>query len=509
MFLFFLMMMAVGLSLSKPLITLGEICIGALWLLDGNIKAKILQFFRNKTALVLSSVYFLSVLGLLHTSNYDYAFDDLRRKLPLFLLPFLFSGFEPLTKKEFELLFKVFIGGVVASSFWSIFIMLGGLNEIPVDKRDLSRFTSHIRFGLMVAFSIIVAAYYFFKENQLKHKIIWAITSAWLFAFLFILHLITGIVVFFITLTVLLFWLGIIHQKISVKIITIGLTLVISGSSVGYVCHCYKDFQISNSIEPMPMYDYSPRGEKLFHDTISSNSEREENGNYVYRNVARNELVESWNKRSAIKIDSFDLKGQPIRFTLMRFLTSKGLLKTADAVEQLSAEEVNAIERGVANNKYLYMNMIELRLHKIFWEIEMFKKYNVADGHSVMLRWLYWKTGFEIIKEHPIIGVGTGDVQDLFNEKHQATAIVSEKYWRRAHNQYLTYFITYGVIGGTYFLFFLFYPIIQQKRYRQFIYVSFFSIALLSMLTEDTLETQVGITFFAFFNTLLIFKKAH
>ena len=117
------------------------------------------------------------------------------------------------------------------------------------------------------------------------------------------------------------------------------------------------------------------------------------------------------------------------------------------------------------------------------------------------------ETGFEIIKEHPIIGVGTGDVQDVFNEKHQADGIVSEKYWRRAHNQYLTYFITYGIIGGIYFLFFLFYPIVKQNRTNDLLYVSFFSIMLLSMLTEDTLETQVGITFFAFFNTLLILKK--
>lgn len=507
MFLFFLMMMAVGLSLSKPLITLGEICIGVLWLFDGNIKTNILNFFKNKIAIILSSVYLLTVLGLLHTSNFDFAFDDLRRKLPLLLLPFLFSGFEPLNKKEFELLFKVFVVGVVASSLWSIFVMLGGLEEIPVDKRDLSRFTSHIRFGLMVAFSIIGAAYYFFNERLLKQKIVWAITSLWLFVFLFVLHLITGIVVFFITITLLLFLLGIKHRKMGVKIITLGITLVIAALSFGYVYNCYHDFYVANNIEPMPMYEYSPRGEKLFHDTISSNSEREENGNYVYRNVARKELENSWNKRSKIKLDSIDLKGQHIRFTLMRFITSKGLLKTADAVEQLTEEEIKAIERGVANYKYLDMNMIELRLHKIFWEIEMFKKYNVADGHSVMLRWLYWKTGFEIIKEHPIIGVGTGDVQDVFNEKHQADGIVSEKYWRRAHNQYLTYFITYGVIGGIYFLFFLFYPIVKQNRTNDLMYVSFFSIVLLSMLTEDTLETQVGITFFAFFNTLLILKK--
>ena len=111
---------------------------------------------------------------------------------------------------------------IIENISWSIFVMLGGLEEIPVDKRDLSRFTSHIRFGLMVAFSIIGAAYYFFNERLLKQKIVWAITSLWLFVFLFVLHLITGIVVFFITITLLLFLLGIKHRKKGVKIITLA-----------------------------------------------------------------------------------------------------------------------------------------------------------------------------------------------------------------------------------------------------------------------------------------------
>jgi len=35
-------------------------------------------------------------------------------------------------------------------------------------------------------------------------------------------------------------------------------------------------------------------------------------------------------------------------------------------------------------------------------------------------------------------------------------------------------------------------------------YLSFFIIAVISFLTEDTLETQAGVTFFAFFNSFFL-----
>lgn len=507
MYLFFLMFIAVGLSLSKPLITLGELCIGFLWLLEGNHLEKIKRFFKNRTALILSSVYLLTLLGLLNTTNFDFAVDDIRRKFPLFVLPFLIVSFKPLTNKEFRLIFSVYVGGVITASLWSVFVMLGGLNESIIDKRDLSRFTSHIRFGLEVSLAIFGAFYYTIKTTDKKQKIRWILSFGWLVAFLFLLNLITGIAVTAITIILLVFYYGIRYNKIIVKLSAVTVVIVISVSLVLYIKSCYQEYLSFNDVEVLPIQEYSPKGEKLFHDTISSNSFRMENGNYIYRNIANQEIEQAWNQRSKINFNGFDNKGQQIRFTILRFITSQGKLKTEEAINELTPEEIKAIENGVSNFRYLDMNGIELRLHKIFWEIEMYNKYNVADGHSVMLRWVYWHTAINIVKDNMFVGVGTGDVQDAFNKKHEERDIISEKYWRRAHNQYLTYFVSFGILGGIYFLIFLFYPIVVLKQYRDYLYLCFISISMLSMLTEDTLETQVGITFFAYFNTLLIFKK--
>jgi hypothetical protein len=53
----------------------------------------------------------------------------------------------------------------------------------------------------------------------------------------------------------------------------------------------------------------------------------------------------------------------------------------------------------------------------------------------------------------------------------------------------------------------LLYPLYTRLRKPDYFYVVFWCIAVISMLTEDTLETQAGATFFAFFNALFLFAK--
>ncbi|MEZ5199205.1 MAG: hypothetical protein R2764_23320 [Bacteroidales bacterium] len=84
--------------------------------------------------------------------------------------------------------------------------------------------------------------------------------------------------------------------------------------------------------------------------------------------------------------------------------------------------------------------------------------------------------------------------------------ILSEEYWHRSHNQYFAFFIAFGVFGFIWFLVTLFYPPMLLKKFSDFYYFSFFVLICLSMLVEDTLETQMGVTLFAFFNSFLLFS---
>lgn len=497
------MMIVVGLSLSKPLITLGEFGLGVTWLLNGGFKKQFSVFFSNKIAVLLASIYILTLLGLIYTENFEYALGDVRRKLPLLIFPVFLSGLAPFTKKEFRLLFSVYVGGVLIASFWSIFVLLGGLNEEIIDVRNLSRFNSHIRFGLEICLALFGGFYFLKNTTNKKEQLAWLIAIVWLFLFLFIINLFTGIIVFFITLFILLLLQIYTQQNNKIKFLSsIGLLVIVL--LVVFQLHTtITNYKIANNNTPIAMQKYSEDGELLYQDTLN---QFKENGYFIYQNIAYKEIEAAWNNRSKFNFNGLDKKNQELKTTLLRFLTSKGQLKTKKEIEKLSNNEVTAIENGIANHNYLALNPFEQRIHKIIWEFDSYNQHHVASGHSVIMRWVYWKNAFKIIKKNQVFGVGTGDVQDAFNNEYKHQKILSQKYYLRAHNQYITYVVSFGIVGLTWFLIFLFYPFIKLKLYKDLFYLSFFCIILLSMLSEDTLETQVGITFFAFFNTILILQ---
>lgn len=493
---------ALGLSLSKPLIGIGQGIIGFAWFLEGNYKQRLVAFFSSKIAWVLISFFFVSLLGLVYSSNLSYGILDVKRKMPFWAIPFVLFSVK-LTTEQFKLVFKVYLGGVLAATFWSIFVKLGGLGLTIVDDRELSRFNSHIRFGLEICLAIFGLGYYLYKEQNRKIQFVLCFILLWLIVFLFILHLYTGILVLGITSLSLMLFYGFKTESIKIKIILFLSPLVVVGISGFYINKSMKHFYISNTV--LEEKRYSPYGEKYWHDL---NNDDKENGNYVYRNIAKEELEYAWNKVSNIHYQGKDLKGQPIEATLIRFLTSKGEYKNQKAVMNLSPKEIQAIEHGVSNCNDLKTNAFERRIRSVIWEFDNYKRGRDYNGHSVVMRWVYWKTAFQIFKENLLFGVGTGDIQDAFNKQYEKeNSILTEKFRLRAHNQFITAFVTYGVVGGILFFVFLFYPFIALNLKDNFLYLAFFLVMVLSMFTEDTLDTQVGLTLYVFFNSLLIFNK--
>jgi O-antigen ligase len=128
------------------------------------------------------------------------------------------------------------------------------------------------------------------------------------------------------------------------------------------------------------------------------------------------------------------------------------------------------------------------------------------------MRLYFWKAALFIIKEHPIFGVGTGDVQSELNITYIKTKSPLEpKWYKRPHNQFLTISVSLGLIGLLFFIFSLIYPLITLNKFLPILYWPFFILAINSFILEDTLESQAGISFFASFNTLFLcfayFKK--
>ncbi len=229
-----------------------------------------------------------------------------------------------------------------------------------------------------------------------------------------------------------------------------------------------------------------------------------ENGTPVYIYICEQELKEEWNKRSLLLYDSLDKQGHELKYTLIRYLASKGLRKDAEGVRSLTNEDVAAIENGIANVNYNRMGSLMVRIHKTLAEIRLYQSGKNPSGSSLVQRFEFWRAGWSIFKDHWLIGTGTGDVKKAFQEKYVEINSPLDERWRlRAHNQYLTFALTFGFIGFLYFLITFFYPVIAFKK-RPVIFLVFIAITALSFLNEDTLETQAGVTFVMFFMSLFI-----
>jgi hypothetical protein len=232
-----------------------------------------------------------------------------------------------------------------------------------------------------------------------------------------------------------------------------------------------------------------------------------ENGHFIGLYLCEKELQEQWKKRSNLEFNDLDKREQNLSSTLIRYLTSKGLRKDSVGISQLSDQDIRNIENGIANYIFTRKFSIESRIYQIIWEVDMYRNKRNPSGHSVIQRLVYLQTGWAIICDNFWFGTGTGDVKTAFDQKYEEQkSQLSAQFRNRAHNQFFTFFITFGVFGFIWIMTALFLPVYMSKSNLNYFFIIFLMIALLSMLNEDTLETQAGATFFAYFYSLFLFS---
>ena len=234
-----------------------------------------------------------------------------------------------------------------------------------------------------------------------------------------------------------------------------------------------------------------------------------ENGNYVYILICDDELATAWGTKSKLKYYDLDAKKNIVRYTLIRYMASKGLTRDLQGFLKLTDKDIKNIENGYAN--YLYTNPVNIRtrIHEILWETEGSMREHEANGHSLSMRLEFWETALHIIKQNIVFGVGTGDVENAFKTQYKKEDTDLQKNWQlRSHNQYMATTVALGVIGFIIFLIHLLTPFFSNKKIS-LLFVFFILIELLSFINEDTLETQAGVTFCIFFTQLFFHNDEH
>ena len=126
------------------------------------------------------------------------------------------------------------------------------------------------------------------------------------------------------------------------------------------------------------------------------------------------------------------------------------------------------------------------------------------NNKSANIRIDVWKSALEAIKINPILGSGTGDVQDhlmaVYKKNKIKEAIASNL---NAHNQFLQTAIALGMIGLILLLLNFIIPTILGLKSGDYLLMIFLSLFVIFSLTESSLEKQQGVLFYAFLNSLL------
>jgi hypothetical protein len=496
-----LAIMIISLPLSQFALSVGQFILVGNWLLEGNFKNKYKELISNKPALVLISLYLLHVAGLVYTTDLDYAFKDLRIKLPLLALPIIFATTRPIDQNKFDRLIWLFIGASLSATFIGFGILL--YKDIS-DIREISIFISHIRLSLNICLAIFFSGYFIFSkyQGQPKYQILLTLIILWLNAYLVFSQSGTGFYVMFGTLLFLIIWVLAYLHNIFLKRVFIILVIIVPVGFGIYFYNTANAYLNADRSELKNLEYYTSRGNAYSHDTLNYTIE---NGNYIGLYICDKELRESWNERSKLDYDGRDEKGQELKATLIRYLNSKGLRKDAEGMTHLDEWDIRNIEQGIANQYFAKKINLNARIYKFLGEYQAMKQGNIG-GLSLVQRFEYWKAALGIIRENFWFGVGTGDMDEAFNAQYEKMKTrLPVEFRHRSHNQFLAIFTAFGIFGLLWFLFTLIYPPLKLKAFRNFRYFVFYVIIILSMFFEDTLETQMGVTLFAFFNSFLLF----
>jgi len=535
---FSIALMLVSLPLSKYLMSISQFCLTGIFILDGIRKKDVILFWErtnrvaafvliipygiywiadaiyrkfkaffhreNAPAWIFSSLLLLHVIGLAFTTDMDYALKDLRIKLPILLLPLFLSTTGKIDRKAFPLLMYFFFAALVLASLISTRLFL---TREASDIRDVSPFISHIRYSILIVIGIFAMCYMIFEKNKipLYGRVLLVISTIWLIVFLLFTASMTGLVLLVLTAGVLIIYIFYHKRKIWVKaLVILGVMTVFL--LIGLYLHgIWKDVYMEDPSEQENLERTTALGNPYWHDSTNL---QVENGHYVWLYVSTNEMKEAWNSRSRFDFEGQDLAGQEIKYTLIRFLTSRGLRKDAAGITSLDNEEVSFIEHGVASRIYVDKPGVYVRIYKIFWEYKRYQETHNPTGHSVMQRFEYWKAAKNIIMRNWLTGVGTGDLDLEFQKEYENMgSLLEQKFRWRSHNQFLAIFTAFGVLGLGWFLVTLLFPAIRLQKFHDYYYLSFFIIIVFSMFWEDTIESQAGVTIFAFFTSFYLFAK--
>lgn len=135
-----------------------------------------------------------------------------------------------------------------------------------------------------------------------------------------------------------------------------------------------------------------------------------------------------------------------------------------------------------------------------------YKMLDLSDEKIGDKRFKRLEASWNIFTQYPFFGAGKDKISQLrLNEykKMNDQRAIDKNF--NAHNQYMEYLCTYGIIGLFVFLFVLFYLLRETLLNRHYFLTILLFLFMFSCLTESVLERELGVKYFSFIAGCIIF----
>ncbi|MCH8904645.1 MAG: O-antigen ligase family protein [Bacteroidetes bacterium] len=202
----------ISLISSRFMITMGMILLIANVVIRRDVLTSLASFFSNKILLLITSLFILHLISGLISADQEYYLERLRLKLPFLFLPFAIGSLQKFSKQLYRSILYLFFLTILAISIGSFInylmnfeVITEGYNKAQV----LPTAINHIRFSLMVAFAIVVGIFlYKWKYKLLGNFERYLILGGviFLFAFIHILSVRSGLLSLYISILFLIGW---------------------------------------------------------------------------------------------------------------------------------------------------------------------------------------------------------------------------------------------------------------------------------------------------------------
>ena len=487
-----LALLGVSMTTSVWLSNLAWVAMGVNWLLEGRWREKWQMARESRLLQAFAVLWALYLAGMLWTEHLQAGLGVLQVALPLLALPLVALTSQPVGARVRKGIFLLYGATVVAVS------VVAAVRLLTIDGlayRDAVPHISHIRFALNCCVVAFLAAYYgWHRSRSPMARGASALLVAWMVAVMLLLRSYTGLAVLAAVpmAALLLRWRRVRRSERRVWLAAWLAAAIVAGGTVAHEVRSY--YKPGSMSAPQPAGALTAAG----HAYDAPGVPIVENGNLIYAYVCRDELKAAWRQRSSLPLDDTNEAGFSREPVLIRYLNAVGLTKDSLGVASLADDQVRDVERWVENPVYVQGNPVKKMVYVMCFERECGKYEGAVRNFTMLQRFELWRAAWEVVRSHPLAGTGTGDAAADLGAQLEADRSPLAGWPHKAHNEYLTLLMSFGAVGML--LLAAAWLRAAPRLRRQPAWLLMWALAILvSMLTEDTLDTLAGILFCTYF----------